>query len=276
MQIRQGIVYNSFKYTMFALLAIDIALFYELNSAAEGFTFKDGVSLGDFIVAYADAFDAFAWVGLLVMFEIETSYEPPERHRKWATPLIGAVTLLFWAAIVYSFYGYVGGLDLVTGFAAFSGADPCALAGSGASLAISLNDYVPLDAQNCASLGAGASYNSEINMFASADAFSMIRRLSWTDVVNAGDWILLGALIEFEIFLRVTRRATPQLLRRLHLAQAPLWAILIVDVFYWWALGEPLDAWDAFLWIACFFFIELNMIARHEENARRHGKKISV
>ncbi len=276
MQIRQGIVYNSFKYTMFALLAIDIALFSELNSAAEGFTFKDGVSLGDFIVAYADAIDAFAWVGLLLTFEIETSHEPPERWRKWATPLIGAVTLLFWAAIVYSFYGYAGGLDMLHGFAPFSGADPCALAGSGASLAHSLNDYVPLDAANCSSLGAGALYNSEIDMFASPEALSMIARLTWTDVVNAGDWIILGALIEYEIFLRVTRRATPRTLRRLHLAQIPLWAVLVVDVFYWWALGEPLDAWDAFLWIACFFFIELNMMARHEENARRHVNQISA
>lgn len=275
MQIRQGIVYTSFKYTMFALLAIDIALYYELNSAAEGFTFKEGVTFGDFIVAYADAIDAFAWVGLLVMFEIETSYEPPERYRKWATPLIGAVTLLFWAAIVYSFYGYVGGLDLVNGFAAYSGADPCTLAGTGASFALSLDDYVPLDAQNCASLDAGALYNADINMFASTEALSMINRLTWTDIVNAGAWILLGVLIEFEIFLRVTRRATPKILKALHRVQIPFWAVLVVDVFYWWSLGEPLDAWDAFLWIACFFFIELNMMAKHEENARRHGATIA-
>lgn len=274
MQIRQGIVYNSFKYTVFALLAIDIALFYELNSAAEGFTFTNGVTLGDFVVAYADAIDAFAWVGLLVMFEIETSYEPPERWRKWAQPLIGAMTLLFWAVIVYSLFGYVGGLDMLKGFAAYSGGDPCALAGSGSSYAISLDDYLPLDAQNCAVLGAGAFYNPEINMFATADALSMISRLAWTDILNAGTWIVLGALIEFEIFLRVTHRATPKLLKLLHRVQIPFWLILVVDVFYWWALNEPLDAWDAFLWIACFFFIELNMMAKHEENARRHADKI--
>lgn len=276
MQIRQGLVYNSFKYTMFALLAIDIALYYELNSAAEGFTFKNGVSLGDFVVAYADAIDAFSWVGLLLTFEIETSHEPPERWRKWATPIIGVFTLLFWVGIVYSFYGYVGGLDMLHGFAPLSGADPCALAGSGASFAISLDDYVPLDAQNCVGLGAGALYNSEINMFATPDALSMIARLTWTDVVNAGDWVILGALIEFEIFLRVTRRATPKILKLLHRVQIPFWAVLVIDVFYWWALGEPLDAWDAFLWIACFFFIELNMMAKHEENARRHSEEISA
>lgn len=274
MQIKPGIVYNSFKYTMFALLALDIAFYYELNSAAEGFTFRDGVSFGDFVVAYADAIDAFAWVGLLLTFEIETSYEPPERHRKWATPLIGAMTLLFWAAIVYAFFGYAGGLDMLKGFAVHSGSDPCAFAGTGASFAVTLDEYVPLDAKNCAELGSGAFYSADLNMFASRDALSMIRRLLWTDVVNAGAWIVLAAMIEYEIFMRVTRRATPRLLRRLHLAQIPFWIILSVDVFYWWALGNPLDAWDAFLWIACFFFIELNMMARHEENARRRAEEI--
>ena len=82
-------------------------------------------------------------------------------------------------------------------------------------------------------------------MFASANALSMIKRLTWTDVVNAGTWIILGALIEFEIFLRVTRRAAPNLLRLLHRLQSPFWAVLVIDVFYWWALGEPLDAWYA-------------------------------
>lgn len=273
MQIKSGIVYNSFKYTMFALLALDIAFYYELNNAAEGFTFKDGVSLGDFIIAYADAADAFSWVGLLLMFEIETSFEPPEKHRKWATPLIGFMTLLFWVGILYAFYGYVGGLEMLTGFTALAVGDPCALARTGASFAISLDDYVPLDAENCARLGFGALYSADLNMFASTEAFSMIKRLLWVDIVNAGTWIILAALIEYEIFMRVLRRATPRLLRRLHLAQAPLWIILVVDVFYWWALGEPLDAWDAFLWIACFFFIELNMMAKHEENARRRAEE---
>jgi hypothetical protein len=186
------------------------------------------------------------------------------------------MTLLFWAAIVYAFYGYVGGLDMLEGFSRYAGADPCLAAGTGASFAISLDDYVPLDAANCASLGAGAFYSADLNMFAAPESLSMIKRLLWTDVVNAGTWIILAALIEYEIFTRVIRRATPRLLRGLHLVQAPLWTILVVDVFYWWSLGEPLDAWDAFLWIACFFFIELNMMAKHEANARRRAEEIHI
>jgi hypothetical protein len=273
MQVRSGPIYNAFKYAVFALLAIDIAFYYELNSAAEGFTFKDGVSFSDFVVAYADAIDSFAWVGLLLMFEIETSIDPPEHLHKRVTAIIGALTLLCWAGIIYAFFGYVGGLDLVRGFSAWAGPDPCNLAGEGSSYAISLDEYVPLDAANCRELGAKPQHNAALSMFASADAFSMIKRLTWTDIVNAGTWIVLAALIEFEIMLRAVRRATPALIRRIHLAQAPLWAILVINVFYWLALGEPFEAYDASLWIACFFFIELNMMAKHEARARRRAER---
>lgn len=273
MQMRSGPIYNTFKYAVFTLLAIDIVFYYELNSAAEGFTFKDGVSFGQFVVAYADAIDSFAWVGLLLMFEIETSIDPPEHLHKRVTAIIGALTLLCWAGIVYAFFGYVGGLDFVRGFSAWAGPDPCSLAGEGSSFAVSLDDYVALDVQNCRELGVSPFYNEDQLMFASADAFSMIKRLTWTDIVNAGTWIALAALIEFEILMRAVRRATPRLLRRIHFAQAPLWAILIVNVLYWLGLDEPFEAYDASLWIACFFFIELNMMAKHEERARRRAEQ---
>ncbi len=274
MQIKPGIAYNTFKYTMYALLIVNMGAFFEANSAAEAATFKDGVSIGEFIVAYADAINSLAWIGLLLMFEIETSYEPPERHRKWATPLIGAVTLFFWAFILYSFYGYVGGLDMLGGFAAYSGPDPCARAGTEALFAVTLDDYAALDADNCRMLAAGALYSADLNMFATPDNFSLVKKLVWTDVSNAGAWIVVAAIIELEIVMRIARRATPRFLRISRAVAAPFWIVLIVNVFYWWALSSALDAWDAFLWIVAFFFIELNMIAKHEENARRRAGEI--
>lgn len=276
MKIRTGKVYTSFKYAVFALLLINTAYFFEVNSAAEAATFANGVSFADLIVAYADGIDSLAWLLLLLMFEIETSYEPSERHRHWVGPLIGTTTLFLWAIIIYAFYGYVGSADMVKGFAVYEGAPPCSLAESGAQFAVRLNEYVALDAENCRRLASGALYRADLNMFATRDSLALINRLNWTDVVNAGTWIVLGLLIELEIFLRVTHRATPERLRILHIIQFPLWIILVVAVLYWWALGEPVEAWDAFLWIACFFFIELNMMAKHEENARRRAREESA
>lgn len=271
MQIRPGIVFTSFKYTMYALLLINTFYFFEVNSAAEAATGRGG--LAEIIVAYADAIDSAAWLLLLLLFEFETSYEPPEKSEFWIQPLIGAATLLCWAVIIYSFYGYYGSVDLLQGFAAYAGQDPCGLAGTGALFALTLDEYVPLDAANCLGLAAGAQYSAELNMFATPENLSLIKRLIWTDIVNSGTWIIVAGMIELEIFMRVAGRATPQFLRICNIIKLPFWIILVVAVFYWWALGSPVDAWDAFLWIAAFFFIELNMIARHEERARRRAAR---
>ena len=50
-----------------------------------------------------------------------------------------------------------------------------------------------------------------------------------------------------------------------------MYLILVVDVFYWWWLDAPWDAWDAFLWLVAFFFIEMNMLSWQEENAKRRA-----
>ncbi len=276
MQLKSGIVFTSFKYTMYALLLINTFYFFEVNSAAEAATNGSGTALSDLIVAYADAIDSGAWLLLLLVFEFETSYHAPEKHEFWIQPLIGAATLLCWAVILYSFYGYYGGVAMLPGFSEYAGVDPCALAGSGALYAETLDIYPPLDAVNCASLGAGALFNADLNMFATPESLSLIKRLTWTDVVNAGAWIIVAGIIELEIFMRVTGRATPSFLRACNIIKLPFWIILVVACIYWGVLGEPVDAWDAFLWIAAFFFIELNMISKHEERARRRAERASA
>ena len=272
MQFRSGIFYTSFKYAMYALLLINTFYFYESNAAAEEATGNGVVALKDLIVVYADAIDSGAWLLLLLLYEIETSYTPPARHEKWIQPLIASGTVLCWAVIVYSFYGYVGGLGLLNGFAGFSGGDPCSLAGTGALFAETLDDYPPLDAENCRFLSAGALYNSDVNLFASPEKLSLIKKLIWTDIVNAGTWIIVAGIIELEIFMRVTHRATTKFLKICNIVKAPFWAILVIAVLYWWRLGEPIESWDASLWIIAFFFIELNMIAKHEERVKRRAK----
>lgn len=269
MQIRPGILYTSFKYTMYALLLINTVYFFESNAAAEQATGNGVIALKDLIVVFADAIDSGSWLILLLLYEIETSYEPPEHIEKWFQPLIVFGTLLCWAVIVYSFYGYIGGLGILPAFSNYSGADPCSLVGTGALFAETLDVYPPLDDANCALLAAGAQYNPEINLFATPEKLSVIKRLIWTDIVNAATWIIVAGIIEIEIFLRVTHRATTKILRVFNIVKLPFWIMLVVAVCYWWYLDEPIEAWDAFLWIAAFFFIELNMIAKHEERAKR-------
>lgn len=74
------------------------------------------------------------------------------------------------------------------------------------------------------------------------------------DLWNAWTWIAITALLELDVRIgaepaRVLRSA----------AKALLYGTLFVCVLLWALAGELLDAWDASLWIFCFFVIELNV-----------------
>jgi hypothetical protein len=268
MLIRTGAFYKAFKYSVFALLTVNTGHFFFENLAGVSFTYGQGLNFGDIIVAYTDAIDTAAWLVLLLLLELETSLVPDEKLKGWAGASINAASVLCWAAIIYSFYGYVATLGVPYGFAPYAGVDPCGLVGAGASLATSLAQYLPLDAENCLTLAAGAYFNTGDAMFATPENVSLIKRLAWTDVVNAGIWLIIVVILELEIYLQSSKLFGGAFFIAYKSFKLVLYGVLVVDVFYWLALGEPWAAWDALLWLVAFFFIEMNMLSWQEENAK--------
>lgn len=271
MLINTGRLYQAFKYSIYALLAVNTVLFFIENAAGAAVTFRDGVDLGEIIVAYTDSIDTAAWLILLLLLELETWVIPDEKMKGWVDWLINILSVIVGAIILYSFYGYAATLDVPLGFAPYAGPDPCGLVGSGAAFAISLADYVPLDAENCAALAGGAWFHAADNMFTTPENLSLIKRLAWTDVLNAGVWVLIVAILELEIWLKSSRLFGTKFFLAYKAFKVFLYAILFVNAAYWWILGEPLDAWDAFLWLVAFFFIEMNMLSWQEENAKKRA-----
>ena len=271
MLIRTGIVFQSFKYAIFALLAINTAAFFAENFASVAHTYKDGLKPGDIIVAYADAIDTAAWLVLLLLLELETFVIPDEKIKGWLDGAISVVSFACWATILYALYGYVGSVDAPYHFTPYAGFEPCSLADTGASIARGLDDFVPLDAENCVEVANGAWFNADLNSFAAKENVSVMKRLAWTDVLNASVWVLIVVILELEIYLKSSKAFGTKFFFAYKSFKLLLYGILLLNVLYWWALGDALDAWDAFLWLVAFFFIEMNMIAWQEENARKRA-----
>ena len=72
MRIQTGAAYAIFKYSVYALLTLNVYLFFAEEWAAAALQFPDGVRPGDVIEAYASTIDTAAWVLLLLLFELET------------------------------------------------------------------------------------------------------------------------------------------------------------------------------------------------------------
>lgn len=271
MIIRTGALFQSFKYAIYALLAVNTGHFFLENVDGSAFTYERGMGLGDIIVAYTDAIDTAAWLVLLLLLELETFVIPDEKIKGWVDWAINTVTIICYAAVLYSFYGYVGTLGVPMGFEAYHGPDPCSLTASGASFAAALGDYEPLTAQNCAELAADAFFSEAVNMFTTPENLSLIKRQAWLDVVNAGVWVVIVTILELEVWLKSSKLFGSKFFYAYKSAKLLLYAVLIVDVFYWWRLGDPWGAWDAFLWLVAFFFIEMNVLTWQEENAQKHA-----
>ena len=260
-------VFQIFKYLVYAALAVNTGNFFLENLAGAAVTFRDGFSPGDLIVAFTDSIDTAAWLVLLLLLELETFILEDEVITGWVDWTISALTILCGGVILYAVYGYWATLSVPSGFAPYQGPDPCTLTGGAASFARALDDYVPLTAQNCTVLGPGAWYNASADLFATPEALSLIRRLAWTDVLNASVWVVVIAVIEAEVWLKSSALVGTRFFKGYKLAKIALYAILFVCAVYWAMLGEPWDAWDAFLWLIAFFFIEMNVLNWQTENA---------
>lgn len=90
-----------------------------------------------------------------------------------------------------------------------------------------------------------------------AAATGYLLESEWLDAANAWLWVAVVVLLEIEVRApqAVGRRRESFLITAVVLYSALL---LLVPVWAW--QGEWLDAWDAMLWLAAFFAIELNVL----------------
>ncbi len=92
-----------------------------------------------------------------------------------------------------------------------------------------------------------------------AAAAGYLTEAEWLDAANAWLWLAVVILLEIEV------RAPEAVGRRREaflIVAVVLYAALLLLVPIWLWQGEWLDAWDATLWLAAFFAIELNVLAR--------------
>jgi hypothetical protein len=89
------------------LLTINILIFFIENQLAATVQFPAGVPIAAIVATYAETIDTAAWVVLLFMFEMETSYfhDVPGDARLKKT--LQAIRVFCYALIVYAFYGYL-------------------------------------------------------------------------------------------------------------------------------------------------------------------------
>jgi len=263
-------IFHFFKYSVYALLTIDVYLFFAEEWAAAAHRFSNGIILVDIIEGFAASIDTAAWLVLLLTFELET-YVLDDRHftKRVAWTLHGLRAACY-VVIIYAFYGYLSKLLFLGGAGPLPNvSDLCTLIDGQWAYAIDFDEYEILTEASCASFSPANSFLQFPGMAAVVDqsGFTDIIRLAWLDVINAAVWLLVVLVLEIDVRLQEHDRYAGSALRISNISKYILYSILFLGAIYWGVKGDFVDFWDAFLWLVAFIFIELNVFEWRQEIA---------
>lgn len=262
-------LFKAAKYLIYVLLCFNVYLFLQEELQALKYTFVDGIAPGQLIQVFSATIDTAAWVILLLMFELETAVlEDRKIHGvvKWS---LHGLRGLCYIALTYAFTGYYAELLTLYNLSPLSGIDACTLLDGGYSLLTGLDEYEPLDAGNCAALGAQVFSLTGFDILVDAETLRSAQWLAWTDVINAGNWILIVIVLEVEVRLQLRGNLSDRVVSATKIIKLILYSILFIAAGYWGYAGDFLDFWDAALWLFAFIFIELNVFEWQYETDRQ-------
>lgn len=263
------------KYSVYILLSVNLFVFFGEEYDALAFMFKDGLTFSNLIEAFPATIDTAAWLGLLLMFELETYTIPDHAYTKTMGRMIHAFRILCIALVVYASYGYIEQYAGLQGLTLLTPEMPYYVAGdlcsyTGAAFMDSLDSFETITAENCAGLAAGSElFALNEGTYTDAVALAEAQWLATIDVANALAWIIVVLVIEAQVRLQVKHKLSPKLFLITRILNFSLYLVLFSAAVFWWVDGEFVDFWDAALWLVAFFFIETNINDWREEESEK-------
>ena len=258
---KTAMLYNAFKYTVYALLMFNIVLFFQEELLATEQTFSQGINLVDVIQGFAATIDTAAWVLLLLLFELETSVLDDDTLRRTNVKVTFIGLRIFsYGFVGYAFYGYFSKMLLTYNISPFVVDDLCAMVGQGYAGIFTLDEYPLLDTDSCAVLADQTLFKlNGQQILGNTSDWVDIQWLAWLDVINSATWVAVVVILEVDVWLQLRGRLQGGLVSASRIIKILLYSILFSAAAYWGLLGDFLDFWDAFMWLVAFVFVEMNL-----------------
>jgi hypothetical protein len=250
------------KWTVYISLTINFYLYWLDDLRSFRSALPEDVSPGDLFTNFSTTIDVIGWLGLIVLFELETYALPDEAFTKRLVNVLRLGKVICYTLIFYAAYGYtVEALDTMNVSLVENISSLCQVAGQGIFIQLDQIRFEEITLANCGGLsGDSVFYNldGEIAMVG-ASLLPHLRMMGWIDIVNAYVWLAVVALIEVEVWLQTKDRFGSRSLLAVRLVKSLFYLVLIANGVIWAASGYYMYAWDAFLWIFGFWAIEFNL-----------------
>jgi hypothetical protein len=255
-------VAHALKYIVYLSLLVNFALYINDDYLAFRSALPPDALIFDILIQFSTSIDMAAWLGLVVLFELETYALPDEAWTKLLTALTRVVRFVCYAMIAYAAYGYTAeALDNYTYTEVAGVSDICDLAHENTSLLVGVIEYVNITPENCESLSDDSTFyqfEGEVSVVEES-ALPHVQLMGLVDICNAFVWLIVVFLIEIEVWMQTADRFASPLLNATRQVKTVFYLVLIGNGIIWFFNGYNLYAWDAFLWIFGFWAIELNL-----------------
>lgn len=213
---------------------------------------------------FSVSIDTLAWLSLLVVFELETSVIDDEKLTGWLKKSLTGVSLICYLIIVYAFVGYTGKMLMLSKVEPLA-VEPCSLSSQYVQV-VDMDEYSTLGPELCSRLNQENTLKlAGEHVVIENSVHGKVMALAWASVINSLAWILVVAILQFDIFLQTRQRLSASIYRGSSVIKAALYATLVCVAVFWGLVGSFVDFADAVLWLAGFWIIELNVFNWNKE-----------
>ncbi|MEH6586821.1 MAG: hypothetical protein V7720_09680 [Halioglobus sp.] len=259
-----------FKFFVYGSLCWSSSQFIYEDLVAASLLLDTESSASEILNFFSVSIDTICWLVLLVIFELETSILEDERLRGGLKWFLSAVSAFCYLVIVYAFTGYLGKLFMLGAATSFDAGGLCQMLNQSLVVMIDMDEYESLTASNCVTLENAGALGKVVDypIIYAQSIYTKVIGLATAATINSAAWILVVAILQFDIVMQMRGGLSRSLLITSALLKAVLYLVLALVALYWGLVGDFVDFWDAFLWLAGFFIIELNIFKWQQETAK--------
>ncbi len=256
--------FRLFKIGIFWVLMVNL-VYYLYEDVSAYLYIASGSTLFDTLEAFAVSIDYVAWMVLIVLFEMETSAQSKDLltgARKW---MIGGLTGICYVVLVYAAYGYAAALVDTYNLEPIEDRSACYFANTNFAYMTESARPVELTEKNCGDLEGEAIFKfPSDNVIATESVIPALLKLGWVDIFNSNAWLLVVLMFQIELSFERAKKLTKRRLKIVMVWKAFAYLVLLACAIYWTVYSAFIDWWDAWLWLAAFILIDLNMLGLNE------------
>lgn len=266
--LRHPIIAAILKWSVYGILVFNGIIYVLDDIGAYQSSIGSDANFADILETFATSIDTIAWLGLIFLLELETWLLSDEVLDSWVGKLLFTLRVFCYASIAYAAYGYMA--EAGDNYKVTVREDVqhlCDVAGQGLYLQTDSIDYTKIEQTNCSEMSVGAPFFKIDNKVSLIDAPTLqrVQRMEWINVVNAFVWLIVVLLIEAEVRLQWNDQYGTRWLQGVQQSKTFFYVILWGCAFAWLHFDYHLYGFDAIVWIAGFWAIELNLADWEQE-----------